>query len=460
MITVRRLGPLALLLACFLLVGGCAKKVCPPGPLLPFDAWSEVRDLQTLPQDPSAYIALAQERWVAPETAVLQAENERSVQRFFAPWKQQHSGLTAEQAFWGIASYGGKQGHGENLRPRPASWSQALVAAMRTTEFPSRADHGITVRNSSLRVMPTARPFFYSPRDAGEGFPFDYFQNSAVWVGTPVFVSHQSRDGAWVFVETGFASGWVPTQDVALVDDAFMERYATAPLVAVLGDDTAVRSPTGDFICTAHVGALFPRASDNAPASAVLAPARRPDGQGVLLQALLPGDATAPFPLPLSPENVAAVAKAVSGQLYGWGGMYENRDCSAMVRDIFTPFGIWLPRNSKPQARQGRVIELEALSPEDKEQALLRDGIPFRTLVGMPGHIMLYLGERDGRAMVFHNIWGLRTLDDCGLTGRQIIGAAVVTTLTPGEELEDVRRADRFPRDRVTSLAILAEPAP
>ncbi len=460
MIVARPIAFVILLLGLLLLGGGCAQKLHPPGPLLPFDAWTEVRDLQILPQDPTAYVDAAQERWIAPEPAVLQAENERFVERFFSPWKQQRSGLPPEQAFWGIASYGGKQGYGENLRPRPASWTQALVAAMDTGRFPGRADCGITVRNSALRVMPTAKPFFYDPRDAGEGYPFDYFQNSAVWAGTPVFISHQSTDGAWVFVEAAFAAGWIPAHDVALVDDAFVERYTGAPLTAVLRDDTPLMSPTGEYFCTAHVGALFPRAEENAPTTAVLVPARRPDGRALLLQALLPGDAAAPFPLPLSPAGVAAVAKALGGQLYGWGGMYENRDCSAMARDLFAPFGIWLPRNSKPQARQGRVVDIENLSPKDREQALLREGIPFRTLVGMPGHVMLYLGERDGRAMVFHNIWGLRTLDAAGNTGRQIIGAAVITSLAPGEELEDVRRADRFLRNRLTSLAILAEPAP
>ena len=57
----------------------------------------------------------------------------------------------------------------------------------------------------------------YDPAKAGEGFPFDYFQNSALWPGTPLLITHASRDGAWLFAEAGMVAGWVPAQDVAFV---------------------------------------------------------------------------------------------------------------------------------------------------------------------------------------------------------------------------------------------------
>ena len=35
--------------------------------------------------------------------------------------------------------------------------------------------------------------------------------------------------------------------------------------------------------------------------------------------------------------------------------MFGDRDCSALTRELLTPFGIWLPRNSVAQARTGAV---------------------------------------------------------------------------------------------------------
>ena len=47
---------------------------------------------------------------------------------------------------------------------------------------------------------------------------------------------------------------------------------------------------------------------------------------------------------------------------------------------------------------------------------------------------MLYIGQNDDKAIVFHNIWGLRTKDELG---RKIIGKSVITTLDPGKNLRN-----------------------
>jgi cell wall-associated NlpC family hydrolase len=66
------------------------------------------------------------------------------------------------------------------------------------------------------------------------------------------------------------------------------------------------------------------------------------------------------------------MANELIGEAYGWGGLYQNRDCSAMVRDMFSPFGIWLPRHSEDQAREGgEFIDLTTFSPEEKEKVIL-----------------------------------------------------------------------------------------
>ena len=57
------------------------------------------------------------------------------------------------------------------------------------------------------------------------------------------------------------------------------------------------------------------------------------------------------------------------------------------------------------------------------------------SLLWRKGHIMLYIGELNDRALIFHNIWGLKTRDFRGREGRKIIGKAVITTLCPGAEL-------------------------
>jgi hypothetical protein len=50
---------------------------------------------------------------------------------------------------------------------------------------------------------------------------------------------------------------------------------------------------------------------------------------------------------------------------------------------------------------------------------------------------MLYIGEHQGKALVFHNFWAIRTRDWRGRLGRKIVGHAAITTLHPGMELQN-----------------------
>ena len=52
------------------------------------------------------------------------------------------------------------------------------------------------------------------------------------------------------------------------------------------------------------------------------------------------------MPIAMTPANFARLGNQILGQHYGWGGMLGLRDCSAMTRDLMTPFGIWLPRGN------------------------------------------------------------------------------------------------------------------
>ena len=156
----------------------------------------------------------------------------------------------------------------------------------------------------------------------------------------------------------------------------------------------------------------------------------------------------------MTPAQVALIGNVMMGQRYGWGGMFGDRDCSALTRELLTPFGIWLPRNSLSQARSGRRIMLDGMSIKEKEKAILRDGVPFLTLVWLRGHIMLYVGPYKGRPAIFHNVWGVRTVEGASDNERFVIGRAVVSSITPGSELRDLYRTTTF-GDRVNSITVL-----
>jgi len=115
-----------------------------------------------------------------------------------------------------------------------------------------------------------------------------------------------------------------------------------------------------------------------------------------------------------------------------------------------------LPRHSEDQAKKvGIYTNLQNLDPEQKEKIILERGIPYLSLLWRKGHIMLYIGEQNGRALIFHNVWGLKTIDFMGKEGRKIIGKAVITTLYPGAELYNLDPQEGLLMKTISGMTIL-----
>lgn len=415
----------------------------------------EVLDVWELPQDTAAYLDPAtadNPLWGDQE---LRAADFRT--RHFSPWEESFPLRPKSEAFWMAGWLQGKTVYGGNRRPVAVEKIDALLASAGAGFFPSLDIPAVTLRPAALRALPSSHPFFLNPERAGEGLPFDYLQNSGIPANTPVRIRHRTPDGAWLYVDAAAYYGWLPATEVARVDEELMRAFRTPALAVLVRDAVPVTDGEGIYRFTGKIGTLFPVLSSDAGGSTVLVAADDGNGRAVLRRALLSSDAAAPFPLPATPRRLAAVANRIMGEPYGWGDLYGDRDCSSTLRDIYTPFGLWLPRNSGSQARAGRFVSLEKISPEEKEALLLREGIPWRTLVWMNGHIMLYMGERGGRAALYHTFWGVRTRNGDGKEGRRIVGRTVVTSLQPGRELLDIALPDGDLRERLRGMIVLGE---
>ena len=431
-----------LLIAILALLGGCAGNRNMPVPHDPASS-GMIEDLRRLPQDLQAY--------VCPDggedllSADRQADmNARFDKLYFGPWHAARVSVKPSEAF---AIFGGAKGASmprgwaEHLLPWTRQNWDRLVANAARESFPSRLDRGITVQATVLREAPTFRPRFGNPLKAGEGFPFDMFMYSSLPAGMPVLIVHTSTDGAWAYVETALVAGWVPAVDVAMTDAVFRRRFEEGEHAVVLQDGVPLRDGEGRFMCMGNVGTLLPLVALGKDSATLLVPARDTQGNAVPRLVTVPAASIARKPMPLTEEALARIGNGMLGQPYGWGGEFGNRDCSQMLRDLFIPFGVWLPRNSSAQARSWDFQNFSELSPAAKERMILERGKPFATLLWLPGHIALYLGEYGGKAVMFHNIWGLRT-ERQGREGRYIIGQAVVTSLRPGRELSHVQNRD------------------
>ncbi|MDR3670767.1 MAG: SH3 domain-containing protein [Holophaga sp.] len=333
-------------------------------------------------------------------------------------------------------------GFGPNLRPWGPGWIRRIQAQLPPTvevPFRFRAGHrAVVTENALVRLLPSQDLFLQNPELPGQGYPFDQLQNSVLWAGTPVYLLAETRDRRWCKVLAADCAGWIRTPSLTRAGAGFVRRWRGAVrrhgLVAAIRTETPVLDTRGRFHFHAYVGSVFPRRAAGGPRPAILIPGRDPASlHAVCTKAFLEPRCGVPQPWPYTPRHAAALWHTLLGRPYGWGNLQFHNDCSAELKSFFAPFGLWLPRNSTDQRDAGRSVDLSGLGLQERLAALIRVGQPYRSLVWIQGHVMLYLGPlqytaADGETaagfMTYQNMWGLRPRDLPDY--RAIIGGSVL----------------------------------
>lgn len=327
-------------------------------------------------------------------------------------------------------------GYGENFRPHTTKWMDDIAENMHIVQFETlsyQANHrGITIQNVDLRALPTDDPHFYSYKMAGQGYPFDNLQMSSLWVGTPVYVFGESRDHTWLLVLSSEMIGWVHRHGIALADNAFIHAWtkaANSKLVAITKTNTSVMTKDNHYLFSAYVGSVFP-ATSHTNNFAVMVPSSDAKNKAVIKSAKLSPENAVYMPLTATPNHFANIMETLIGRPYGWGGMNFYNDCSAELKSLFTPFGIWLPRHSSDQVSKDNLVNLSSDTPERRLAYLKQHGKSFLTIIYTGGHVALYVGnypngaEPDSlMAMTYQNVWGLRPRTG---NARVVIGQSVM----------------------------------
>jgi hypothetical protein len=390
----------------------------------------EPEDLARFPQTIEPYLVNVRER------SVLSAVQRHYKEAYYSVWAPEYVPETAAEVRWPFDVYTPEDAYGENLRPLPQSWFDAMLQEANWGRYGSVGKAAISLARLELRNFPTSKPLFHNPCEAGEGFPFDYLQNSSVFADEPLYLSHYSRSGAWAYVLTSYATGWVPSDKIALIDTRKRRAWQARPLLALLGEQMPMHTEKGDYLFKGDTGMLLPlysTAVDGFFADAVIVQGVR---KARVIRTPVPNASAAVAPMVFSRGNLGRVIDTVMQTKYGWGGRFGDRDCSSTLRDVFAPFGLWLPRNSYQQSNVGRVVSFEGMDDGEKLSKIKAEARPFETLLYLKGHILLYLGLYNGEPAVLHTIWGIKTVEGNGEFGRYIVGKTVISSLRFGRELE------------------------
>jgi len=288
-------------------------------------------------------------------------------------------------------------GYGENFHSYTGNWLNNIKANIPLQTLGALqyklTQRAIATTNLEARVLPTTDPDYYHYSYVGEGYPFDNLQMSSLWVGTPLYVFAESKDHIWALVSTPAFIAWVKTTGIAYVSPQFIRDWNSdvrKGLNAIVKTKTGVFFK-GDLIATAYVGTVLP--SYRASSHAYDFPVRNPrTGQARIIRVTL-SQKTITLPYQATQKHIANIMKTLINRPYGWGGMYFYSDCSQELKDLFTPFAIWLPRHSSAQVIP-ITQDLSDISG-DKILSYLKSNIftPFMSIVYIGGHVILLLGN-------------------------------------------------------------------
>lgn len=418
----------------------------------------------TLPIPPSGVIGveeamLSPEYWVARapapdrpilDAAQIDAQNARLFQSDPSVYDLRRIGptLTRSQVEGWIAKVSRPPAgtlFDEQDRPLPKPVVDAVVAGLALDRIPASAParYGLAVRRVSLRNFPTGLRAF-----PGKGLrDFERFQESTIFPGDPVVIAHTSLDGQWFFVVSPRYAAWVERAAIAEGSaEAVLAYTRKAPYRVVTGDkvrtvftpeapavselqlDMGARVPLADLPPDQPVNGQGPYA-----AWTLELPVRAPDGSLRFQPALLQRSAdSAPAYLSLTQANLIRQAFKFLGERYGWGHLYNGRDCSGFVSDVYRSLGVQLPRNTGDQsaspalkhrrfgAGDSHAVRMQALA-----EAQVGD------LIYIPGHVMMFLGRVGGEPYVIQDVGGVIFLDGAGRKRWTKTNAVSVTPLLP-----------------------------
>lgn len=393
-----------------------------------------VSDMKKIPQNPAYYA-----KQIKPFSKSKQKKLDKEFnKKYFKPWSIKKLSIPKKDFGWEVRFVQRKRIYKDNGKVIPASVYNKWINNANYKEIDSKKYKAITTQRTNVKALPTESAFYRNPKKTGEGFPFNYNQNSALHINIPLHISHFSKDKRWAFVQASYSFGWIKTSHLALVNNDFIKQFKNANYAMVIKDNLRLYDDKNKPISLVKLGSLFPIAKDE---KSYLVAKKNKKGQGRIHKVIVNNPKyIAKKPLPFTAKNVAMIAKEFYGEPYGWGGSYECRDCSATTRDFLGAFGIFLRRNSSKQAKDGKKISIRGLSKSKKKKKIIKNAEPFRSLLHVPGHIVLYLGEYKGEPVIMHTYWGIRKKNRTKL----ITGRTIITTTEPGKERADIREGSKL----------------
>lgn len=322
----------------------------------------------------------------------------------------------------------------------------------------NEVSYAFILRRGGLRVLPTEDILTL---EENRSF-YDEMQNTSVLMNEPVVVLHQTKDASWYYVMTSYCCGWVSVTNIAFCHSYDeWNKYKNPEDFLVVGENkfNLDYNWVNDRISNVEVSMgtklqLVPiseyeksdegrEAFDN---YIVRIPDRSQGGFLMFHNAYIPlGRKVYVGYVPYTRRNLLNMAFSALGERLGFAGVYGARDASQFVMELYRAFGFYLPRTTGELISMNTpTIDVEKMSTEHKKSIL--QYVPKGSLLLIPGHVMIYLGEINGKFYVI------------SASGENIYSSSEKITQTQGVsvyDLETKRKSGQTCLEAITKVKIM-----
>lgn len=323
-----------------------------------------------------------------------------------------------------------------------AEWQALLESrAIESLSENVKVQFGLITTRTDLRTFPTTLAVYKDDLD----HDLDRFQETALFPGDEIAVLHRSQDEKWYFVLAFHYAGWVPADAIGLGTRAQVAQFVSAESRLVV---TGARVQT-NYVPGAparsrtslDMGVSLPLLTPKEPvlngqnvsfSYLVALPVRDKNGNLRLENTLIGrGEDVHEGSLPYTRSNIISQAFKFLGERYGWGGRYHARDCTGFVSAVYRTVGLRMPRNSSQQGESAYGINWQPQGSREEINRELAAKLMPGDLLYLPGHVMMSLGNIEGKPWVIHDVKGFSYTEENGNYYRSALNGVSVTPLLP-----------------------------
>jgi hypothetical protein len=272
-------------------------------------------------------------------------------------------------------------------------------------DAPINIRFALTIGYTKQKALPTDVPLISSLHTAD----LNRLAATDLSFCSPVAILYSTKDNLWCYAISEVYTGWIKAEQLIFASKEAISHYFNDKNIAVVTSrfaDIYKDTSLSQFYDSVKMDTVMHISKIEDDIIEVKIPFKTlNENLEFMYHYIKKSDVSLGF-LPYTQRNVIVQAFKQIDAPYDWGNNYGYTDCSGFVRQVFSCFGIKTPKNSRQQINMKDSIQLSDYNNALKAQTIISEGSSGITLLYLPGHIMLYLGQLDQNPYVIHSIRG------------------------------------------------------